>query len=201
MDIFRAKQHQTTENPSGGRKKMKNIIIVLAAVMVTAGFTGGALAQDLQANEKKIHGEFKSLVPKDKVISIEQFKPIHDEILSGKRKAYILDCRTHPEFYAFHIEGADHIHAGHMYTIPRKIKDPNAEIYAFCRTQHRSFYVGGFLYKYGYKNIYVVEGGLVGWVKAGNPVVNQFAGKFVVTEYHKNFDETGKYRIREFHPY
>ena len=180
---------------------MKKFAVILLAVVFSLGISNCVWAEDLQANEKKIHEEFKSLVPKDKVVSIENFKAIHEEILSGKRKAYILDCRTHPEFYAFHIEGADHIHAGHMYTIPRKIKDPNAEIYALCRTQHRSFYVAGFLYKYGYKNVHVVDGGLVGWVKAGNPVVNKYAGKFVVMEYHKDFKEEGKYRIREFHPY
>ncbi len=171
---------------------------VFILVMVVAGM---ASAQDLTAGESAVHSEFVNLVPKDKVVSIEQFKQIHEEILAGKRNAYMIDCRTHPEFYAFHIEGADHIHAGHMYTIPKKITDPNAEIYAMCRTKHRSFYVAGFLYKYGYTNVHVVDGGVVGWVKAGYPVVNQFAGKFVVIEYHKDFDETGKYRIREFHPY
>ena len=88
--------------------------------------------EDLKANEKSVHDEFVKLVPKDKIIDIETFKPIHDEILAGTRKAYMIDCRTHPEFYAFHIEGADHIHAGHMYTIPKKIPDPNTEIYLFA---------------------------------------------------------------------
>jgi len=180
---------------------MKTFKIAVCALFLVMSVAGMAAAEDLAANEKSVHSEFVDLVPKDKVISVEQFKQIHDEILAGKREAYMIDCRTHPEFYAFHIEGADHIHAGHMYTIPRKIKDPNTEIYAMCRTKHRSFYVAGFLYKYGFKNVYVVDGGVVGWVKAGYPVVNQFAGKFVVIEYHKNFDESGTYRIREFHPY
>jgi rhodanese-related sulfurtransferase len=180
---------------------MKRILLIGITVLFILGLTGSAWSQDLRANEKTVHDEFVKQVPKDKIITIEQFKTIHDEILAGKRKAYMIDCRTHPEFYAFHIEGADHIHAGHMYTIPKKIKDPNTEIYLSCRTKHRSFYVAGFLYKYGYKNVHVVDGGIVGWVKAGYPVVNQFAGKFIVTEYHKNFNEDGKYRIREFHPY
>ncbi|QTA92438.1 rhodanese-like domain-containing protein [Desulfonema magnum] len=180
---------------------MKKIVTLLAAILLAAGIFSSVQAQDLQVNEKKIYDEFAALVPKDKVVGLDEFKKIHDEVLAGKKNAYIIDCRTHPEFYAFHIEGSDHIHAGHMYTIPRKIKDPNAEIYLLCRTEHRSFYVAGFLYKYGYKNIHAVKGGLVGWVKAGHPVVNQFAGKFVITEYHKNFNEDGKYRVREFHPY
>jgi len=181
---------------------MKKIVKLIMIVFVCFGFSGYVSAdEDLQVNEKKVFDEFKSLIPKEKIISIEAFKKIHEEILAGKRNAYILDLRTHPEFYAFHIEGSDHIHAGHMYTIPKMIKDPNAEIYTLCRTENRSFYVGGFLYKYGYKNVYVVEGGVVGWIKAGNPVVNQFAGRFVITDYQKEFSEEGKYRIREFHPY
>ncbi len=180
---------------------MKKLMMTLFIALFSLQFSGMALSQDLEVNEKKVFDEFANLVPKDKVISIEDFKKVHEEILSGKRKAYIIDCRTHPEFYAFHIEGSDHIHAGHMYTIPKYIKDPNAEIYTLCRTENRSFYVSGFLYKYGYKNVHVVQGGVVAWIKAGNPVVNQFAGKFVVTEYHKEFSEEGKYRIREFHPY
>lgn len=180
---------------------MKRAILLLIVALFFIGMPGFGAAEDLRANEKAVHEEFKNLVPKDKVINVEQFKKIHDEVLSGARKAYMIDCRTHPEFYAFHIQGSDHIHAGHMYTIPEKIEDPNAEIYCFCRTQHRAFYVAGFLYKYGYKNVHVVDGGIVGWVKAGYPVVNQFAGKFVVTEYQKDFKEEGEYRIREFHPY
>jgi len=180
---------------------MKKLVIFSVLVAFVLGFAAMAAAQELEANEKKVYDEFAKLVPPDKVVDVEAFKKVHQEVLEGKRSAYLIDCRTHPEFYAFHIEGADHVHAGHMYTIPRKIKDPDAEIYCLCRTQHRSFYVAGFLYKYGYTNVHVLEGGIVGWVKAGNPVVNQFAGKFVVTEYHKEFDEAGKYRIREFHPY
>jgi rhodanese-related sulfurtransferase len=182
-------------------KTMKKWTILIGVGLLVFAFAAISFGNDLVANENKVHEEFVKMVPPDKVIDIEAFKVVHDEILAGKRKAYMIDCRTHPEFYAFHIEGVDHIHAGHMYTIPKKITDPNAEIYCLCRTQHRAFYVAGFLYKYGYTNVYVVKGGTVGWIKAGYPVVNQFAGKFVVIEYHQDFDETGEYRIREFHPY
>jgi len=58
------------------------------------------------------------------------------------------------------------------------------------------------LYKYGYKNVYVVNGGVVGWAKAGYEFVNQFTGKFKITEYYQNFGmKEDAYRVREFHPY
>jgi len=155
------------------------------------------------AGEKAVHEEFKKLVPADKYIDLDQFRKVWEEVMAGKRKAYLIDLRTHPEFYAGHIPGTDHIHAGHMYTIPKHIPDPNAEIYLMCRTTHRSPYVGGFLYKYGYKNVYVVKDGVVGWMGKGWELCNQFMGKFKVTEYHQQFvgPEKDPYRIREFHPY
>ena len=57
-------------------------------------------------------------------------------------KAYLIDTRTHPEFYAFHIPYTDHIHAGHMYTIPKEIKDKNAKIVLWCRTYKAGICIG-----------------------------------------------------------
>jgi len=180
---------------------MKKIIALLVVGLLVIGVSGMAIAQDLAAGEKKVHEEFKNTVAKERILNVDQFKKVWEEVLAGKKKAYLLDVRSHPEFYAFHIEGTDHIHSGHMYTVPRKITDPNAEIYVFCRTNARAFYVAGFLNKYGYKNVYVYDGGVVGWAKAGLPFVNQFTGRFVITEYSQEFKEDGKYRVREFHPY
>jgi rhodanese-related sulfurtransferase len=181
----------------------KTIIFVLALVFIL-GTVGLAFAADnpLRTKEKAINKEFASHVPKDHIIGAQQFHKIYQEVMAGKRKAYMIDVRTHPEFYAFHIEGTDHVHSGHVYTIPKKIKDPNAEIYIFCRTSHRAKYVAGFLYKYGYKNVWLYNEGVVGWAKAGYPFVNQFTGTFVIKEYRKSPSDAEKsFRIREFHPY
>jgi len=183
---------------------MKRFFFFALIVAFALGTAGVALAGDnpLEDGEKAVHQEFKALVPADKWISIDDFSKIHEEVLAGKRNAYMLDIRTHPEFYAGHIVGTDHIHAGHMYTIPKAIKDPNAEIYVMCRTTHRSPYVAGFLYRYGYKNVYVVKDGVVGWMASGREVCNQFMGKFKVHEYHKQFvGDKDPFKIREFHPY
>ena len=183
---------------------MKKVLVFALALMFVATASGLALAGNnpLKANEKKVHASFAAEIPADHIVGVQQFKKVYDEVMAGKRKAYLIDVRTHPEFYAFHIEGTDHVHAGHMYTIPKKIKDPNAEIYIWCRTSHRAKYVAGFLYKYGYKNVYLYKDGVVGWAKAGLPFVNQFTGKFKIIEYRKNPSAKEKsFRIREFHPY
>jgi len=164
---------------------MKKVFVAILAVAMVMTFSAVAMAADspLIAGEKKVHAEFVSVIPKDKIKTVDDLYKKWQEVLGGKSDAYLLDVRTHPEFDAFHVEGSSHIHAGHMYTIPKAIKDANAEIWVFCRTSHRAAYVAGFLYKYGYKNVYFVDkaadgtpGGIVGWVKKGYPIVDYFFG-------------------------
>jgi len=192
--------------------KFKTIGSALALALVLVSSQGYAAepapaAVDLVANEKAIFMELNKEVPADRIITVEQFKAIVDEVNAGTRKAYLLDLRSAPEFYTFHIDGADNIHAGHVYTIPKKITDANAEIYIYCRTSHRAFYIAHFMKQYGYTNFKIVKGGMVDWLKAGYPVVNQYMGKFVAKyenfdkDYNLDYNEAGKYRVREFHPY
>lgn len=164
---------------------MKKLFALLVAVTFVFGIAAVAMAGDnpLAANEKEVWKSYYKEVPKDHLKNIDDLYAKWQEVLAGKSKAILLDVRTHPEFEAFHIEGSSHIHSGHMYTIPGKIKDPNTEIWVYCRTQHRAAYVAGILYKYGYKNVYLVDkapdgtaGGLVGWVARGYPIVNYFFG-------------------------
>ncbi|MFH1036341.1 MAG: rhodanese-like domain-containing protein [Pseudomonadota bacterium] len=165
---------------------MKKLLAVFMAMFIVVAFAGFAAATDdspLIAGEKAVHKDFVSAVPKDKVKTIDDLYKKWEEVIAGKSKAILLDVRSHPEFDAFHVEGSSHIHSGHMYTIPKKIKDADAEVWVFCRTDHRAKYVAGIMYKYGYKNVYLVakapdgtDGGIVGWVKRGYPVVNYFFG-------------------------
>ncbi len=189
---------------------MKKVLVMVLAVVLALAFAGFAFAGDspLKAGEKKVHKGFTALVPKDKHKTVDDLYKKWQEVLAGKSAAYLLDVRTHPEFDAFHIEGSSHIHAGHMYTIPKKIKDPNAEIWVYCRTQKRAGYVAGFLYKYGYKNVFYVvkskdaKGGIVGWVKRGYPIVNYYFGYADKTGIHYSKpplkERKGKSYYREF---
>jgi rhodanese-related sulfurtransferase len=192
--------------------KIKTVVTALTLALAM-GFSTSYAADpaietvDLVASEKKIFAELNKEIPADRIINVEQFKKIVDEVNAGTKKAYLLDLRSAPEFYTFHVEGADNIHAGHVYTIPKNIPDANAELYIYCRTSHRAFYVAHFLQEYGYKNMWIVKGGMVEWLKAGYPVVNQYMGKFVAKyenfdkDYSLDYRETGKFRVREFHPY
>ena len=178
---------------------MKERILITLTIMLFLSTGTLVFAGDnpLRAEEKKVNASFAALIPADKVIGVDQFYQVYQDVMAGKKKAYMIDVRTYPEFDAFHIEGTDHISSGLMYTIPKKIKDPNAEIYIWCRTSHRAKYTAGFLYKYGYKNVWLYNEGVVGWAKAGHPFVNKFTGKFKITKYRKHpSDAENSYRIR-----
>jgi len=189
-------------------KKLRTILAVgtFCAFSTTFPCLASDAPIDPVAKEKKIYSELKEKY-KDKFISLDEFKKVVDEVNAGQRpNTYILDVRTDQEFYTFHIEGSDHIHSGHFYLIPKKIPDVNADIYLLCRTGHRTVYVIPYLVEFGYKNIKMLDGGILSWVKAGYPVVNQYMGKFVAK--YENFDKDYKpdfrdkdYRVREFHPF
>ena len=72
--------------------------------------------------------------------------------------------------------------------------DSNTEIWMFCRTKLRASYFAGTLYKYGYKNVYLVDGGLVAWIEKGYPLVNEHLGEIKVTRYDKRLKEEYSFR-------
>lgn len=191
-------------------KKVLAVLLALSLALCLASLAAAAEEESpLVAGEKAVHKEFADAIPKDKVKTIDDLHKKWEEVIAGKSDAYLLDVRTHPEFNAFHVEGSSHIHSGHMYTIPKQIKDANAEIWVFCRTDHRAKYVAGILYKYGYKNVYLVskapdgtDGGIVGWVKRGYPVVNYYFGYADKAGIHYSApplkERHGKGYVREF---
>lgn len=190
-------------------KKVAAVFMALAFMFSFAALAAAAEANPLVDGEKAFHKEFADLIPKDRQKTVDDLYKKWEEVIAGTSAAYLLDVRSHPEFDAFHIEGSSHIHDGHMYTIPKLIKDPEAEIWVFCRTDHRAKYIAGFLVKYGYKNVYLVvkdaqgvDGGIVGWVKKGYPVVNYFFGYADKNGIHYSKpplkERKGKSFVREF---
>ncbi len=195
-------------------KKSFIIFLGLIFISVTAGLTTAG-ANILKAGEHAVHQGFISAVPADHVIDVFKLHKVWKKAMADpayRKKIYMIDVRTDSEWNAFHIEGTDHVQGGHVYVLPKKIKNPNAEIYVWCRTSHRAKYFAGFLYKYGYKNVYMVSsttkngvknvGGVVGWAQAGFPFVNQFTGNFKILEYRKSPSKFEKsFRLRMWHPY
>jgi rhodanese-related sulfurtransferase len=192
-------------------KKLLIFAVVLSFVFCTAGSALAGKMNPLVDQEKMIHKEFVSAIPADHMIDVFKLHEVWQKAMADaayRGKIYLIDVRSDSEWNAFHIEGTDHVQAGHMYVIPKKITDPNTPIYIWCRTSHRAKYVGGFLYKYGYKNVYVVggtkdnHGGVVGWAQAGFPFVNQFTGVFKIQEYRKSPSKAETaFRLRMWHPY
>ena len=50
------------------------------------------------------------------------------------------------------------------------------------------------LYKYGYNNVYLAEGGIKGWAEKGYPLVNKYLGEIKVSMYQKKLKEDFWYR-------
>lgn len=177
---------------------MKNTLSTAFLLLMTLTFTSQAVATstqvDLKAREKELVEDFRSGIPADKLKSVDDLYAKWKEVQSDKSDALILDIRTEAEFDAGHIIGSNNIDSGHAYGLPKKIKDPNAEIWVFCRTKHRASYFVGMLYKYGYNNVYLVDGGIKEWAEKGYQLGNKYLGEITVAKYHKKLKEDYWYR-------
>lgn len=149
---------------------------------------------DLKSGEKTVLNDLRSSIPKNKVKSVKDLYKKWRAVQKGKSKAVIVDIRTEAEFDAGHIIGSSNVDSGHAYSMPKKITDPNTEIWVFCRTKHRASYFAGMLYKYGYKNVYLAEGGIKAWAEKGYPLGNKYLGEIKVAKYHKKLQEDFWYR-------
>lgn len=154
----------------------------------------GAWAGDTKAGEKAVSAEMKGLIPSDRIKTVVDLYQKWQEIQSGKSKAILIDLRTEAEFNSGHIQDTNNIDSGHAYTIPDKWQNPDTEMWVFCRTANRATYFVGTMYKYGYKKVYLVDKGIVGWFEKGYPLVNTYLGEIKVTKYDKKLKETYAYR-------
>lgn len=174
----------------------KNMMWCCAALVFSLALPGVSSAEGgpLQDGEKAVMNELKAAIPKDKIKGIDDLHAKWKEVQEGKSKAVIIDVRTEAEFDAGHILNSNNVDSGHAYTMPKKIEDANAEIWVFCRTQNRGTYFTGLLYKYGYKNVYLAEGGIEAWAKKGYPLVTKYLGTVEAKEYQKDVKETFQFR-------
>ena len=89
---------------------MKRLFVISLALIFTLGIVCLSVADDskmLKANEKKMWEKAVSAIPPERQLNVAQFKKLYDNVVAGKEKAYLVDTRSHPEFYAFHIPYTD----------------------------------------------------------------------------------------------
>lgn len=98
------------------------------------------------------------------------------EIINGVRlieesKPLILDVRTPNEYHSGHIEGAKLIPLQQLEDRLSEIeKHSNEPILVYCRSGNRSTVASEILIRNGFKKLYNLRRGIIGWQRDGNPV-------------------------------
>ena len=125
--------------------------------------------------------------PGYKTIGLKQFAALQQKAMKGEKHPLLLDVRSGPEFFAGHIPGTDHLPTQLLSKVTEILKDKNAAIVVYCRTNNRATSWAEGLVKQGYKDVTLYTGGIIEWIKAGKELGNLFMGRFKITQYHKLF--------------
>ncbi len=97
---------------------------------------------------------------------IKQISPAQAQKLIGKRGVIFLDVREPAEYNAGHIDGAINIPRGLLeFKVIKKIPNKNVKIIVYCKTGGRGALATYVLKQMGYKHVYNLEGGWLGWEK------------------------------------
>jgi rhodanese-related sulfurtransferase len=83
---------------------------------------------------------------------------------------YLLDVRTPQEYRQAHLTDA---HLIPIDQVERRVAEIplNRPIVVYCAVGSRSAQVFGFLARRGYAEVYNLDGGIVGWMQRGYPVI------------------------------
>ena len=90
-------------------------------------------------------------------------------LLDGNKNIYLLDVRTPQEYSQGRLAGSVLIPIGEF---ERRIREvpKNKTIIVYCAVGSRSKPVAGFLSQQGYKDVYHMTDGIVGWYRNGFPI-------------------------------
>jgi rhodanese-related sulfurtransferase len=103
---------------------------------------------------------------KTEVTSIEV-----DKLLKTNQKFIILDVRTPGEFQQGHLKGAINLDINSHETKPAIEKmDRDAKYLVYCRTKNRSGVITNFMTESGFKNVWQMSDGIVGWYMNNLPL-------------------------------
>jgi phage shock protein E len=90
-------------------------------------------------------------------------------LLAQDKKIVLLDVRTPEEYGQAHLHGALLIPLGELEKRVREIPR-DRPLLVYCAVGGRSVSAAGFLAAHGYREIYQMSDGLVGWYKNGYPI-------------------------------
>jgi thioredoxin len=94
--------------------------------------------------------------------------------LMEKAKPLILDVRTPNEYYSGHIEGAKLIPVSQLVERVSELSAyKNSGVLVYCRSGNRSTVASQILIKNGFKKLYNLRKGVIGWEKAGRPLLKE----------------------------
>lgn len=93
------------------------------------------------------------------------------KLLKENPAVIVLDVRTPEEFLAGHLAGATNVdYQGATFQAKLGQLDPAKSYLLHCATGRRSAKARDLMVKMNFKDIYHLEGGIVAWQKAGQPV-------------------------------
>ena len=93
------------------------------------------------------------------------------EALTTNTGARLLDVRTPAEYQTAHIAGAYNVPLDTLAEHAREIRNVREPIILVCQSGQRARTADEALRKGGMSNLHVLDGGVNGWISAGQPVV------------------------------
>ena len=124
--------------------------------------------KSVQTINPEFSDALEKIYPEDiPTLSIPEFKELN------KKGIYLLDTRAKEEFNISHLKHARDV--GYLWFDMRTVYDipKDAKIIMYCAVGNRSTRIAERLIKAGYKNVFVLYGGIFEWVNEGNPVYTQ----------------------------
>ena len=100
---------------------------------------------------------------------IKQISVAEAKSMVEKPNAQFIDVRTIEEYSGGHAPKAVNFPLDEIEKLSAKL-DKEKPVYVICETGRRSQKASETLQKNGFKEIYNIEGGTSGWIKAGFPV-------------------------------
>lgn len=116
--------------------------------------------------------------------SVDTLHPAHLEQMDSTIK--IIDARSSSEFSVSKIKGAQYLNYESPDWETLSI-DSLDTIVVYCTIGYRSEKIGEKLKEKGYKNVYNLYGGILGWVNDGNKV---YTPTGIVTQYVHTYDDS-----------